>query len=98
MIPLAGWHRVTWERADVRYAVSQFALSLRAELGYLYFWSRAFSTRLYSKATSMPVEFWNAALSQVDPTTPKVQKSQDTAVGIAFGYTFDWQTRRAPAP
>lgn len=88
LIPIWAWHRLAWYNGDNLRVSSLGAVTLRNEIGYLYFFNRNFSGRVFSKTTATPPQMWNSAVQDLAPGSPDVSTGTDFSVGIMFAYTM----------
>lgn len=86
-IPMVGWHQLAWNgNSEMR---STTAFSWRAEVGYLYFLTQAFSVRLFAMATTQPSALWDAAAQSISPGTAPLSSATYGSAGLTFSYSFE---------
>jgi hypothetical protein len=89
IIPILSYYKLKWSTWGTSHKITQTVINSRSELGYLYFWTHHFGTRLYTKASSMPSSMWNKAFATVAPNVPKISNGFDLSAGLSLSYTFD---------
>ncbi len=89
IIPILSYYKLKWSTWGTPHKITQTVINSRSELGYLYFWTHHFGTRLYTKAASMPSSMWNKAFATVAPNVPKISNGFDLSAGLSLSYTFD---------
>lgn len=87
IIPIWAWHRLAWANEGLHLA-SIGAITIRGELGYLYFLNQNYSFRLFTKSTQTPPQIWNSAIQNIAPGAPKIDSGVDVSAGLLFAYTF----------
>jgi hypothetical protein len=92
LIPIFGWHRLAWRTEEGLSIYDVGAITLRSEIGYLYFLTDNFSFRFFGKNTSTPSSIWNRAVQDIAPGSPDVTAGTDFSAGFTFGFT--WEPKR----
>ena len=89
LIPMYGFQYVSWTQAGVDRSLALGGFGLRSELGYRYYFSRHWSSRIFVKTTNSYTDLWGSVIHDIAPQAKAIESALDSSAGLAFSYTFD---------